>query len=71
MAIQRASSLSGANQQLARREILTVALLDTKSISEAIDCRGGWIGFLHLGAALDGADIRFLVTEDGDVSSPT
>lgn len=70
MAIQRASILSGVNQELARREILTVALLDTKSISEAIDCRGGWIGFLYLGAALDGAEIRFLMTEDGDAPSP-
>ncbi len=70
MAKQTASSLSGANHELARREILTVALLDTNSISEAIDCAGGWIGFLHLGAAVDGAEIRFLMTQDGDAPSP-
>ncbi len=70
MAKQTASSLSGANHELARREILTVALLDTNSISEAIDCAGGWIGFLHLGAALDGAEIRFLMTQDGDAPAP-
>ena len=59
------------NQQRARRDILTVMIPDTIARSDIIDCGDGWVGFLHLGAALDGADVRFLMSEDGSVVSPT
>ena len=70
MATKTASDLSGQNLELARREVLDVAIPNTVAVSDVIDCAGGWIGFLHLGAAIDGADIRFLVTEDGSAPAP-